>query len=437
MTLRIRNSAPTRIIAILRFAILLALPLATSADTIEFLNGSRLEGSVTAIDTKGKTVTFRAVVAGRASSQTYGYGQIHAVTMKGRRHVLTPKPASDTPSSPDAGAAQSRSKAEVEALIRDVGSTPPSWLGTTRLNYPATLDLNWPMPAPKPWNRNKNVGQFIWDTVNPNTGRWREGVRLMYHLLDVHKRPGATRTRVMTSLASMYFRFFQDYPRAAWWWRRAGTGQNGNDAVALAECYFRMGSKEMAKDALRGQPMRAGMIKLLGDMGETDAAVSLADRYVKAGGAPQEAHLLAGDACRLAHRAQEAIERYQKAIDAPARGQRAKRLQKFQDRARASMAAIKLFDLSDARKVADGTYRDGSLGYAGRVEVEVAVKSGRIESVKVVKHQEKQFYSALRDTPAQIVAKQGVKGVDATSRATITAEAIINASAKALAKGAK
>ena len=39
--------------------------------------------------------------------------------------------------------------------------------------------------------------------------------------------------------------------------------------------------------------------------------------------------------------------------------------------------------------------------------------------------------------PAQIIAKQGVKGVDATSRATITGEAIINATAKALAQGAK
>ena len=41
------------------------------------------------------------------------------------------------------------------------------------------------------------------------------------------------------------------------------------------------------------------------------------------------------------------------------------------------------------------------------------------------------------DTPAKIIAKQGVKGVDATSNATITSEAIINGTAKALASGAK
>jgi uncharacterized protein with FMN-binding domain len=54
----------------------------------------------------------------------------------------------------------------------------------------------------------------------------------------------------------------------------------------------------------------------------------------------------------------------------------------------------------------------------------------------VTKHKEKQFYSALSDIPRQIIKKQSVKGVDATSRATITAEAVINATAKALASGA-
>ena len=99
--------------------------------------------------------------------------------------------------------------------------------------------------------------------------------------------------------------------------------------------------------------------------------------------------------------------------------------------------AIKLFELSDVKKVADGNYRAESIGYEAPIHVEVAVQSGRIESVRVVQHKEKQFYSALTDTPAKIIAKQGVKGIDATSSATITSEAIINATAKALASGAK
>ncbi|HPY50061.1 MAG TPA: FMN-binding protein [Sedimentisphaerales bacterium] len=67
----------------------------------------------------------------------------------------------------------------------------------------------------------------------------------------------------------------------------------------------------------------------------------------------------------------------------------------------------------------------------------MTVKDGRIQSVRVTSHEEKQFYSALTDTPNQIIAKQGVKGVDAVTGATMTSEAILNATAKALAEGMK
>jgi uncharacterized protein with FMN-binding domain len=57
--------------------------------------------------------------------------------------------------------------------------------------------------------------------------------------------------------------------------------------------------------------------------------------------------------------------------------------------------------------------------------------------VKVTRHTEKQWYSSITDTRRQILLKQGAKGVDATSGATITSEAILNATLKALAKGQK
>ncbi|MDA1162559.1 MAG: FMN-binding protein, partial [Planctomycetota bacterium] len=60
-----------------------------------------------------------------------------------------------------------------------------------------------------------------------------------------------------------------------------------------------------------------------------------------------------------------------------------------------------------------------------------------IKSVTVTRHREKQYYSSLTDTPRKILARQGVAGIDATSSATITSEAIINATAKALANGMK
>jgi uncharacterized protein with FMN-binding domain len=98
---------------------------------------------------------------------------------------------------------------------------------------------------------------------------------------------------------------------------------------------------------------------------------------------------------------------------------------------------MRLFEKADVAKVADGTYKADSLGYEGPVEVEVTVQNHRIANVRVTQHKEKQFYAAISDTPAKIIAKQGVKGVDATSNATITSEAIINATSKALASGAK
>jgi uncharacterized protein with FMN-binding domain len=96
-----------------------------------------------------------------------------------------------------------------------------------------------------------------------------------------------------------------------------------------------------------------------------------------------------------------------------------------------------LFDQADVSRVGDGSYTDDALGYNGMIQVKVDVAGGRIQAVKVSNHKEKQFYSALTDTPNQILKKQTVKGIDATSRATITSQAIVNATAKALAKGSQ
>lgn len=158
----------------------------------------------------------------------------------------------------------------------------------------------------------------------------------------------------------------------------------------------------------------------------------MAELFSKGAGA-DEAFLVAADACRQVGRTADAVRYYDRVIALPDD----KRNQLSKNRARASLEAIRLFDASDPKKVADGTYAGSSLGYEGQVEVSVRVKGGRIEEVAVVKHKEKQFYAALTDTPAGIIRKQSVKGVDATSRATITSEAIINATAKAMASGVK
>ncbi len=147
--------------------------------------------------------------------------------------------------------------------------------------------------------------------------------------------------------------------------------------------------------------------------------------------------LYAGDACRGAGRLEDAESYYRKAIAGIPRNEADKPHRKRDKaRAEASIAAIRFYSL-DPTKVADGKYTASSIGYEDQLHVEVVVNAGTIESVEVTRHREKQYYSSLTDTPKKILDRQSVAGIDATSSATITSEAIINATAKALASGLK
>ncbi|MFO1485251.1 MAG: FMN-binding protein [Verrucomicrobiaceae bacterium] len=391
------------------------------ADTIELANGNKVDGKVLENNTEAKTLTVEFNLGGAVTKRTVPYASVKAITVNGTRTVLAEQKSTTlTPT-------------EVQALIAKVGPTEPDWFKSTKLNYPNTLELTWPSKPTQGWSNQKNVGQFIWDIINPNSTRWREGVKFVSHLMELNKDDDGVRKRATNEIANMHFRFFQDYARAAWWWQQAGTTIDDGPGFHLAECYWRLGSKQMALDFMnQTELVYLDAIKLLGDMGETDRAVKMAEYYDD-----HDAWLLGGDACRLAGRLTEAQAFYEKVVNTPGDGQNANRLKRTQGRAQANLDAIKLFELADVSKVADGTYKDSSLGYEAQVEVSVNVRSHKIEDVKVTKHREKQYYSSITDVPAQIIAKQSVKGVDATSRATITGEAIINATAKALAQGAK
>ena len=331
-------------------------------------------------------------------------------------------------------------RAELDALIARVGKTPPDWFKSTPLNPPQTLDLSWPMQPPQGgWNNQKNVGQYLWDVINPNPGRWKEGVRLMHHLLTLHKDDPEKRERNMLTLARMYHNLLEDYGRSAFWFRSAGVEKDpveyAQSAVILAECYWRLGFENEAKKLLDKVPSGISHAKLLGDLGETDKAIQMALAEEDSQG---YAFLAAGDACRQVGRYEEALKYYQKVVDIPVPPNNPPgRLIKNRNRADSNLVAIQSFELSDPSRVPNGTYKSSSQGYEGPVEVAVTVKSGKIENVNITQHREKQFYSAMTDTPGKIIAKQSVKGVDTTSNATITSEAIINATAKALAAAKK
>jgi uncharacterized protein with FMN-binding domain len=332
-------------------------------------------------------------------------------------------------------AAKSSTKTALDVLIDKQGKSPPEWFASTKVNAPATLDLSWPEKADGGWNNQKNVGQFLWDVINPNPGRWREGVKLMHQLLTTHQQDPVKRERIMLTLANMYHNLLEDYARAAFWYRAAGVEKDPEEysisSVILAECYWRLGYASDAEALLAKVPEGLTHAKLLGDMGLTDRSVAMSLANIDSQG---YAYLTAGDACRQVGRYPEAIAHYQQvlAIEVAGNGEPARQTQN-RKRATENIDAIRSFELFDLQRVADGKYTASSQGYEGPVEVEVNVARARINSVKITRHREKQFYSAMTDTPAKIIAKQHVKGVDTTSNATITSEAIVNATAKALA----
>lgn len=407
---------------------------ASAQDTVEFMNGSQAIGKVLEIRKEQKEFDFATKIGTRNLTRTYAFSKVHAVTMKGKRFELTPKSAVDSGGSDQTGDMPKRTEAEVRALINQAGTTPPDWFDSTPLDYPKTLDLSWPIKPPtKGWQANKNMGQYIWSVINENPGRWKSGIRLVHHCVSLHQDDPVLLQRDMLSLANLYFNLMQDYPRAAFWYEKGKASVSKHGGIRLAECYWRMGSHDMALKLLQSRSLHFSAVKLLGDLGEIDRALRMTRPFAGRRG-DYEVFILAADALKGAGRLDEAIEYYEKVLSS--KTFRDKEYEKrFTARAKESIEAIRIFDQADVSKVADGNYRDSSTGYNGKLSVEASVANGKILSVKVTNHKEKQFYSSLTDTPAQIIKNQSVKDVDATSGATITSQAIVNATAKALAQG--
>lgn len=401
-------------------------------DLVEFLTGAKLTGKVLAIRVGEKEFDFESTIGTKSMEKTYSFGEVHAVTIKGKRHELTPKGSTDVDES---GGAVTRTQQEVLDLIEEAGATKPKWFDKTMVDYPPTLDLSWPLKPPKGWNNKKNVGQFFWDIVNPNPSRWNSAVKLVHQIMAEHEGNATLYKRDCESLGRMYFVLLQDYARSAYWLQKANVSGQSGLGVKLAESYFRLGNRKMALDLLTQRTLPISAIKLLAELGEIKTALRLAAAY-EGSGNEWEAMILAGDALRNAGRNEEATAMYQKAIDSD-RYRNEDYKKRNVGRARESIEAIRLAEKADPTKVADGKYRASSIGYNGQIEVEVSVAGGKIQDLQVLKHNEKQFYSALEDTPAQITARQTVKDIDGFSGATITSAAIVNATAKALAQGAK
>lgn len=81
----------------------------------------------------------------------------------------------------------------------------------------------------------------------------------------------------------------------------------------------------------------------------------------------------------------------------------------------------------------DGRYNETALGYSGDIQLAVEVKGGRIANVNVTKHQEKIDQNACKVIPQRIVDKHSLQ-VDGISGATVTKDAIVDGTLRALKK---
>ncbi len=414
---------------------------ATAADVVEFISGAKITGKVKQVRQAEREFDFEAKVGDRSLTRTYKFSEVRAVTMNGKRYVLTPKASDKPPANGDRksdGNGSARTPAEINRLINQAGATRPDWFDATPLDYPRTIDLSWPKYK-GPWNPNKDAGQFIWSRINENPRRWKEGVKFLHHVLSVNKTNSSAQQKAVEKLGHCYHNLLGDWARGAFWWRKLEQ-HNMNSYLGLADCYWKLGSKQMVAESLdkisTDRTRYGSVIKLWSDMGELKTALRLADTSARAGN-KSGAYVAAGDACRQHGRFSESIAYYQKVLPLPTTNRDGKKnfiLDRNRQHAQTAIENIKTFETLDVSRIPDGTYSGSSLSYVGDLAVDVTVQGGRITSVRVTKHKDKQYYSALTDTPKRIVEVQGLKGVDAFTGATITSQAIINATAKALAR---
>ncbi|MBN2180637.1 MAG: FMN-binding protein [Sedimentisphaerales bacterium] len=356
-----------------------------------------------------------------------------------------------------------RTRAEIDALIEQAGSTAPDWWDSTELRYPNSLDMSWPVMSQGRDNRsgrgeregrgarggradesNRNVDQYLYNVIYPNPSRYKEGIKLVNHLLIMHKDEEGKLRRSLNVLGQMFYELMEDYARAAFWWRKFAEKGGSVDPVKMARCYWELGSKEIAVEELSrisGNYHRNNddVIRLWAKMGEVDKAIKMTET---SSGSNMQAHsyLLAAEICRQAGRFDEAIKYYQKVIALPDGSTRPRDHHEVDGKikANANMTATRLLSILDLKRVPDGTYTGSSVAYGGTLYIKVTVGEGSIKSVEITQHRETPSYFIMAEqTARQIVSRQSLNEVDVITGATMTSDAIINAAAGALAGAMK
>jgi len=435
-----------------------ALPALAAGDTIELTSGRTYQGRV--VEQTPQMVTFKIIYSSGASATTsFPRKIVKSLVVDGKEPVVNkpvapptpkppapaPKPMPPTPKPPPPKPAPKPagpSSATILAQIDRAGKTNPDWWDSVQLTYPKTLDLPGTNRV-QGWKPQHNLGAHLWSVIIPNPHRWKQGIKLLHHVQSYRKNDPQRLREAYAQLGKCYHRFLGDWARAAYWWGKAvdlGARDTGridiHSVIGLADCYRNLGSKSLALATIRKYRLEGyastDTIKFYADMGDLPKAMALAQSLART--YPDIGLVAAGNLHRQAGRYKEAIACFQKVVSMRSGSRHFKRVQ---ERARESLHAIRLYEALDLSRVRDGVHTGTAIAFRGPLSVEVTVRGGRIESVRVSKHKEDVFFTALTAVPAQIVATQGLKDIDAISGATVTSEAIVNAAGKALAGAMK
>ena len=330
------------------------------------------------------------------------------------------------------------SAATIAALIDRGGKEKPDWWDKVSLNYPSTLDLTCPKSVG--WKPKLVPAVWMYDVVSPNPARWKECTKFWHFVLANAKQNkfAEAEKEATQTLAFCYGEMLQDWPRSIYWCQQADEkcGKADHRTIAMAEAYWRLESRTLAVKTLQSLAQdnteHGSMIQLYAKMGDFTTAYALAKTKI----AQDEAigWFMTGYTAQLLGDWGKALDAFTQTKKTP-QNKSGRKWKETVDRATAAAQAITLFENLNLTKIPDGTYKDSSTGYAGPITVEVTVAAKRITGVRVSNHREKQYYASLVEVPANILAKQHVKDVDATMGATITSEAIVYATAKALRQG--
>jgi len=438
-----------RIACIGALAILVVCTDLGTADEVQLTDGSRYKGLV--LDQSGVSVKFKVVFpSGSSMVRLIPRRKIRDLVIDGIEPKPEPKgePQAQSKTEP-AGKAEAdqpgrpvnRTPQQVEALIKLAGTTPPDWWGSVELVYPDTLDLAGINRADG-WRPDHNLDTYVWERINKHPERWREGARLLHYVVQVRTADAQRRAAAMEMLGGVYFHLLNDWARAAYWYQRAfkvPRRASVVSAIALAECYWRLGSRVLAAKTLRryGMDMRRPSmmaIMLWCQMGDKVGAMKMAERLIGVPKRAEEGYLAAGHVARYQGRIDEAIVYYRQAAAVKTGS---KNLSSNRRRAQESLEATQLLKQLDLSKVADGVHEASAIGYRGPVHVKVRVAGGKITRVEVGEHREDMFYSALINVPERIVTHEGFTGIDAVTGASATGDAVLNAAIKAAHAGQK